>query len=88
MIEVGFIMASEYNRFIRESDQITNIEDAVQWCARESADVEFSDNIGVRRVWVKVTGHPVVVRETLVEAVDVLSEIVRKRRSEECQYIW
>ncbi len=29
-----------------------------------------------------------VVRETLVEAVDVLSEIVRKRRSEECQYIW
>jgi len=88
MIEVGFIMASEYNRFIRESNQITNIEDAVQWCARESADVEFSDNIGVRRVWVKVTGHPVVVRETLVEAVDVLSEIVRKRRSEECQYIW
>jgi hypothetical protein len=81
-------MASEYNRFIRESNQITNIEDAVQWCARESADVEFSDNIGVQRVWVKVTGHPVVVRETLVEAVDVLSEIVRKRRSEECQYIW
>ena len=81
-------MSSELNRSVRDLNHITSIEDAVQWCARESADVEFSDNIGVRRVWVKVTGHPVVVRETLVEAVDVLSEIVRKRRSEECQYIW
>ena len=81
-------MSSELNRSIRDLNHITNIEDAVQWCARESADVEFSDNIGVRRVWVKVTGHPVVVRETLVEAVDVLSDIVRKHKSEECQYIW
>lgn len=81
-------MSSELNRSVRDLNHIASIEDAVQWSARESADVEFSDNIGVRRVWVKVTGHPVVVRETLVEAVDVLSEIVRKRRSEECQYIW
>jgi hypothetical protein len=81
-------LSSELNRSIRDLNHITNIEDAVQWCARESADVEFSDNIGVRRVWVKVTGHPVVVRETLVEAVDVLSDIVRKHKSEECQYIW
>jgi len=81
-------MESEFNRSVRELNHITNIEDAVQWCARESADVEFSDNIGVQRVWVKVTGHPVVVRETLTEAVGVLSEIVRKRRSEECRYIW
>jgi hypothetical protein len=69
-------------------NHITNIEDAVQWCAEESADVEFSNNVGVRRVWVKVSGHPVVVRETLVEAVNVLNDIVRKRRSEECLYIW
>lgn len=81
-------MAGEFNMSVRELSHITNTDDAVQWCARESADVEFSDNVGVRRVWVKVAGHPTVVRETLVEAVDVLSAIVRKRRSEECQYIW
>ncbi len=81
-------MASEIKRSNREMNHITNIEDAVQWCAEESADVEFSNNVGVRRVWVKVSGHPVVVRETLVEAVNVLNDIVRKRRSEECLYIW
>ena len=81
-------MASDIKRSNREMNHITNIEDAVQWCAEESADVEFSNNVGVRRVWVKVSGHPVVVRETLVEAVNVLNDIVRKRRSEECLYIW
>jgi len=75
-------------KFVRSSGRISTVEDAVQWCAKESADVEFSDNVGVRRVWVKVSGHPVVVRETLIEAVDVLSEIIRKKRSDECCYIW
>ena len=67
---------------------IDNIEKAVEWCIEESADVEFSNNVGVRRVWVKIPGHPVVVRESLIEAVNVLSEIIRKRRSDECLYIW
>ncbi len=81
-------MAIEQKRSIKEMNPIMNIEDAVQWCAEESADVEFSNNVGVRRVWVKIPGHPVVVRETLVEAVSVLNDVVRKRRSDECLYIW
>jgi hypothetical protein len=81
-------MAIEQKRSIKEMNPITNIEAAVQWCAEESADVEFSNNVGVRRVWVKIPGHPVVVRETLVEAVSVLNDIVRKRRCDECLYIW
>ncbi len=81
-------MATELKRSIKEMNPITNIEDAVQWCVQESADVEFSNNVGVRRVWVKIPGHPVVVRETLVEAVSVLNDIVRKRRCDECLYIW
>jgi hypothetical protein len=81
-------MAIELKRSVKEMSPITNIEDAVQWCAEESADVEFSNNVGVRRVWVKIPGHPVVVRETLVEAVSVLNDIVRKRKCEECLYIW
>ncbi len=67
---------------------IDTTDDAVQWCVAESADVEFSSNVGVRRVWVRIPGHPVVVRETLVEAVKVLNDIVRKRKSDECLYIW
>lgn len=81
-------MATELKRSVKEMNPIANIEDAVQWCAEESADVEFSNNVGVRRVWVKIPGHPVVVRETLVEAVSVLNDIVRKRKCEECLYIW
>ncbi len=67
---------------------ITSVDDAVQWCVEESADVEFLNNLGVRRVWIKVQGHPVVVRDTLLEAVSVLNDIIKKRRSEECLYIW
>ena len=70
------------------SQYIDNVEKAVEWCIEESADVEFSNNVGMHRVWVKIPGHPVVVRESLVEAVNVLNDIIRKRRSDECVYIW
>jgi len=81
-------LASELRRSFREMSHIDTVEEAVQWCAEESADVEFSSNVGVHRVWVKIPGHPVVVRETLIEAVNVLHDIVRKRRCDECLYIW
>ncbi len=81
-------MSSEPRRCDKEMTHIDTTEEAVQWCVEESADVEFSNNVGVRRVWVRIPGHPVVVRETLVEAVKVLNDIVRKRKSEECLYIW
>jgi hypothetical protein len=81
-------LASEIGRHFKEMSHIDTVEQAVQWCADESADVEFSNNVGVHRVWVKITGHPVVVRETLIEAVNVLNDIVRKRRCDECIYIW
>ncbi len=81
-------MASEIKRCYKEMAHIDTTEQAVQWCADESADVEFSNNVGVRRVWVRIQGHPVVVRETLIDAVKVLNEIVRKRKSDESLYIW
>lgn len=81
-------MASEIKRSNKDMAHIDNAEQAVQWCAEESADVEFSNNVGVRRVWVRIPGHPVVVRETLIDAVNVLNEIVRKRKSDESLYIW
>jgi chorismate-pyruvate lyase len=81
-------MASEIKRHDKEMAHIDTTEQAVQWCSDESADVEFSNNVGVRRVWVRVSGHPVVVRETLIEAVNVLNDMIRKRKSDECMYIW
>jgi hypothetical protein len=44
--------------------------------------------VGARRVRVKIPGHPVVVRESLVDAVNVLNDIIRKRKSDESIYIW
>lgn len=85
---VGIDMASEIKRCVREMNHIDSIEAAVNWCAEESADVEFSNNVGARRVWVKIPGHPVVVRESLVDAVNVLNDIIRKRKSDESMYIW
>jgi chorismate-pyruvate lyase len=84
----GYTMASETKRCDKEMTHIDTTEQAVQWCSDESADVEFSNNVGVRRVWVRVSGHPVVVRETLIEAVNVLNDMIRKRKSDECLYIW
>jgi hypothetical protein len=80
--------ANRSERSERGTEKISCIEDAVKWCVNESADVEFLNNLGVKRVWLKVQGHPVVVRDTLVDAVNVLNELVRKRKSEECLYIW
>ena|GEM_PF-1435109 len=84
----GIDTASEIKRCVKDMNHIDSIEEAVNWCAEESADVEFSNNVGVRRVWVKIPGHPVVVRESLVDAVNVLNDIVRKRKSDESMYIW
>jgi hypothetical protein len=85
--EMAEVIIKEERR-TRDMNQICSVEDAVQWCVEESADVEFLNNVGVRRVWVKIPGHPVVVRDNLVEAVNVLNDIVRKRKSDECLYIW
>ena len=46
----GIDMASEIKRCVREMNHIDSIEEAVNWCAEESADVEFSNNVGVSRV--------------------------------------
>ena len=81
-------MAIESKSTDNTQNRITTVEDAIRWCSEQAADVEFSDNTGVSRVWVKVAGHPEVVRETLIDAVNVLDELVRKRRLEECSYIW
>jgi hypothetical protein len=45
-------------------------------------------NVGVLRVRVKIPGHPVVVRVSLVDAVNVLNDIIRKRKSDESMYTY
>ncbi len=81
-------MGCEPKRIADTQKHITTVEDAVLWCSEESADVEFSSNSSVPRVWIKVAGHPVVLRGTFLDAVHVLCAIVHKHKSEEYKYIW